>query len=166
MEIKALVRNVLCICTGVTRTTWDESRKCFRYTATMKPKSETSDNIFQQMDMFSNDFRIPLRDEVLRRKSEYAALAANNSDDDAKLAAWDKVVSSQLTDKEAIVHTCTLSVSQLTDGKFSSYVLQIGKTSYEVTSRTISSLGDIEAAVGRVSNQVMRACKEQESEGE
>lgn len=163
MEIKALVRDVLCVCSSVTRTSWDESRKCWRYTATMKPKAEATDNIFQQMDMFANDFMIPLRDEVLRRKHEYAALIANDGDDEAKLAAWDKIVASQLLDKEATVHTCTLSVSQLTDGKFSSYVLEIGKTSHEVTSRTISCLGDIEAAVGRVSNQVMRACKEQES---
>lgn len=163
MEIKALVRDVLCVCSGVTRTTWDESRKCFRYTATMKPKSDATDNIFQQMDMFANDFRIPLRDEILRRKPEYAALVGNDGDDDAKLVAWDKIVASQLMDKEATVHTCTLSVSQLTNGLFSSYILEIGETSHEVTSRTISCLGDIESAVGRVSNQVMRACKAQES---
>lgn len=166
MEIKAKVMDVKCVCVSVVRTNWDASRKCFRYTATMRPSDEGSDDIFSQMDMFANDFRIPLRDEVLRKKPEFKTLVANDGDDDAKLENWDKIVAAQLENKETTVHTCTLTVAELTNGLFNSYVLEIGENSYEVTSRTISCIGSIESAVGRVANQVLRACKEQSENGE
>ena len=156
-----------CECVNVIRRSWDDSRKCFRYTAVMKPitaEGESAD-IFAQMDMFVKDYRIPLRDEILR-KGELLSLAANDGDDDAKLAKWDEIVSAKLKGKKTNVLHANVSVKELTEGEYNSYVLEIGDTSYEVASREIAALQDFESAVGRVKNQVLRACRGQEEEEE
>ena len=159
------IQKTLCTCSSVVRRSWDDTRKCFRYTAVMQPKSDDADkNIFQQMDMFAKDFRIPLRDEILRRSK--ASAAAKDGDDEAKLTAWDTIVSAELVGKDCVVMQATVDVKELTNGEFNSYVLEIGDASYEVTSRTIAAISDFEGAVGRTKNQVLRACRGQESEEE
>lgn len=131
----------------------------------MQPKSDDAEkNIFQQMDLFQRDFRIPLRDEILRRSKPSAA--AKDGDDDAKLAAWDAVVSAELVGKDCVVMHATVDVKELTNGEYNSYILTIGETSYEVPSRTIAAISDFEGALGRTKNQVLRACRGQESEEE
>lgn len=159
------IQKTLCTCTSVVRRSWDDSRKCFRYTAVMQPKTDNADgNIFQQMDMFAKDFRIPLRDEILRRTKSSAA--AKDGDDDVKLNAWDAIVSAELVGKDCVVMHATVDVRELTNGEYNSYDLEIGDTSYEVTSRTIAAISDFEGALGRTKNQVLRACRGQEGEEE
>lgn len=155
-----------CKCASVVRRKWDETRKCFRYTAVMEPITDDKNNdIFRELDMFVKDFRCPLRDEKLRNKAENAALAANDTDSDEKKTAWDAVVSSKLVGKETNVLHVSLSVAELTDGQFKSYTLKISENEqYEVASREISALQDIEGAIRRTKNQVLRACRGEESE--
>lgn len=154
-----------CKCTSVVRRNWDETRKCYRYTAIMEPVSNDSgDDIFRSLDMFVKDFRCPLRDEKLRT-GDSAKLAANEDDSEEKKAAWDAVVASKLVGKETNVLHVSLSVSELTDGLYKSYTLKISdEQQYEVASREISALQDIEGAIRRTKNQVLRACKGEESE--
>ena len=177
MEFKAEVITVKCKCTSVKRVDtkaapngWDSVRKCFRYTGVFVPTDEQTDDIFQAADLFRNEYRIPLRDEPLRANSTLAALAAVGDDTVEKLNAWDDIVSKQFVGKETTVKTCTLSVSELTDGLFSSYKIEFNDPNIEdveVSSRTITCLGSIESAIGRVKNQVLRACKnQQKGEGE
>lgn len=156
-----------CECVNVVRRSWDDSRKCFRYTAVMKPVNEEGKDadIFQQMDMFVKDFRIPLRDEILR-KGDLLPFAAKDGDDDAKLTKWDEVVSTKLKGVKTTVLHANVSVKELTGGEYNSYILEIGDASYEVASREIAALQDFESAVGRVKNQVLRACRGQEAEEE
>lgn len=155
-----------CKCTSVVRRNWDETRKCFRYTAIMEPIGNGTDtDIFRELDMFVKDFRCPLRDEKLRQKPENAALAASDTDSEEKKTAWDAVVSSRLVGKETNVLHVSLSVSELTDGLYKTYTLKISDTQeYEVASREISALQDIEGAIRRTKNQVLRACRGEESE--
>lgn len=154
-----------CKCTSVVRRNWDATRKCYRYTAIMEPLSDASnEDIFRSLDMFVKDFRCPLRDEKLR-VGDAAKLAANEDDSDEKKAAWDAVVSSKLVGKETNVLHVSLSVSELTDGLYKSYTLKISdEQQYEVASREISALQDIEGAIRRTKNQVLRACRGEESE--
>lgn len=159
------IQKTLCTCTSVVRRSWDDTRKCFRYTAVMQPKNDDAErNIFQQMDMFQKDFRIPLRDEILRRSK--ASAAAKDGDDDVKLNAWDAIVSAELVGKDCVVMHATLDVKELTNGEYNSYTLEIGNTSFDVTSRTIAAISDFEGALGRTKNQVLRACRGQEGEEE
>lgn len=154
-----------CKCTSVVRRNWDATRKCFRYTAIMEPISDSEDSdIFRSLDMFVKDFRCPLRDEKLRTGDD-AKLAANDDDSEEKKAAWDAIVASKLVNKETNVLHVSLSVSELTDGLYKSYTLKISdEQQYEVASREISALQDIEGAIRRTKNQVLRACRGEESE--
>lgn len=154
-----------CKCTSVVRRNWDSTRKCFRYTAIMEPISDSDDSdIFRSLDMFVKDFRCPLRDEKLR-VGDNAKLAANDDDSEEKKTAWDAIVASKLVNKETNVLHVSLSVSELTDGLYKSYTLKISdEQQYEVASREISALQDIEGAIRRTKNQVLRACRGEESE--
>ena len=154
-----------CECVSVSRVKFDFTRKCWNYTATLQPKNSDTSDIFAECDLFAADFKVPIRDLAIRAKHpEIAAKSLCTGDEKSPilpaadiLAEWDKIVSAEFVDKTTIVDSVTMSVSELSDGKMASYIVEIGSTKVEVASRKISALhGRLPEAIARVRNQVAR----------
>ena len=172
METKLNVIETKCSCVNVVRKDWDAKRHCFKYTLTMKPVVD-GDDVFAEDDLFADEFQCPVTDMSSRNKfPEDAAKAIEGASDDV-LAAWDSKVRERYNGKVTTVKHCTVSVEYLTDGKYSSYDLEIpgggpdgSDVTYNVSTRNLCALGSMDEAIGRARNQVLRKCKEQYEGGE
>lgn len=160
-------------CKSVVRKDWDKDRNCYKYTATFQPISDESGDIFDECDLFAKDLLIPIRDAPIRNKHKditapvVQIVSGQTIEPDANaLAAWDKIVCGDLISVKRNVYVISASVSELTDGKYSEYTLEMGNEEYVVASRNLPCLKPDEA-LARLRNQVLRACKKQyDSEGQ
>lgn len=162
-----------CKCISISRVKFDFVRKCWNYTCCLQPQNGESEDIFASSDLFASDFKIPVRDLAIRVKHpELASKSLCAGDEKAPilpaddvLAEWDKIVSAEFVGKTTIVDSVTMSVSELSDGKTASYVVEVGSQSIEVASRKISALhGRLPEAIARVRNQVARYITKTEGE--
>lgn len=157
--------SISCICSSIVRGRWDSTRKCYNYTCIMTPKCD-ADDVFSESDLFESDFKIPVRDLALRT-AENAVLANRATDvgtpDD--LATWDKLVEGRFVGKTTIIDTICLPVKELSDGRCTSYIVEVGDTKNEVSVRNICALhGKLDKAVGRVKNQIAKYLAKTEGE--
>lgn len=166
------VQTISCKCVSVVRGNYDFSRGCFRYTCVMQPEA-AGDDVFADSDLFESDYRIPVRDTALRTPEQPLSAKAVCTGDalhpvmpaDDILTAWDAVVASRFVGKSTKVDTTTVSVKDLSDGKLSSYIVEIGSEKNEVASRNISALhGRLDKAIARVKNQIAKYISKQEEE--
>ena len=162
-----------CKCVSISRVKFDFVRKCWNYTCCLQPQNGESDDIFASCDLFANDFKVPVRDLAIRVKHpEIAAKSLCSGDEkspilpaDDVLAEWDKIVSAEFVGKTTIVDSVTISVAELSDGRISSYDVEVGNQSIEVASRKICALhGRLNEAIARVKNQIARYISKKEGE--
>lgn len=162
--------SVFAECKSVVRGDFDKVRNCYKYTAVFFPVADETSDIFDESDLFNRELRIPVRDSAIRAKNptiNAPVVQTINGQDIAPaadaLSAWDKVVADAMVGIKRNVFVITASVSELTDGKYSEYILKIGDVENVVASRNLPCLKPDEA-LARLRNQVLRECKKQNEE--